>query len=115
MIYQTITMSIKSKTNKSEKRGFEKVDDIIRNKLEEKGPVYAKYEFQEYGVRLSEELHDKRHKSLYIKFAKEKPRGRLEEAKNFAKDYSTKSLNRGKLFMWKLGELEKQYKSHRRG
>lgn len=101
-------MSIKRKINRSKTGDFEKINAIIKKKFEKKGPVYARHEFQEYGIWLSEELHDYRHKSLYIKLAKEKPRGMLEEAKGFAKNYKTDSVNRGKLFMWKLGELEKE-------
>lgn len=90
---------------------MEKISEILNKKQEKKStPVYAHYEFQDYGVYLSEVLHDPKHKALYIKLAKEKPRGLLEEAKGFAKDYTTKSVNRGKLFMWKLGELEKENK-----
>ena len=108
-------MIIKDETNQSKKKDFESIDEIIKKKFEKKGPVYAKHEFQEYGVRLSEILHDLRHKALYIKFSKEKSRAILEEAKNFAKDYNTKSVNRGKLFMWKLKDLEDQSKTRRRG
>ena len=84
---------------------MESLKNIIR-KRKTQGPVHARYEFQEYGIYLSEELHDPKHKSFYIKLAKEKSRGLLEEAKGFAKDYNTKSVNRGKLFMWKLRALE---------
>ena len=101
-------MSIKRETNKSSKRDFESIQDILKKKMDQKGPVYAKHEFQDYGIRLSEELRDKKHRSLYIKLSKEKPRGTLDEARAFAKDYNTKTVNRGKLFMWKLGELEKE-------
>lgn len=88
---------------------MEKLKEIIEQKKnKKKTPIYAHYEFQDYGVYLSEILHDPKHKALYIKLAKEKPRGILEEAKGFAKDYTTKSVNRGKLFMWKLSELEKE-------
>ena len=31
----------------------------------------------------------------------------MDEARAFAKDYNTKTVNRGKLFMWKLKDLEK--------
>ena len=103
-------MSIKRKPSRTIKGEFEKIDKIIKKKFEKKGPVYARHEFQEYGIWIAEELHDYRHKSLYIKLAKEKPRGMLDEAKGFAKDYKTDSVNRGKLFMWKLGELEKEAK-----
>jgi hypothetical protein len=88
---------------------MEKISEILNKKVGKKAtPVYAHFEFQDYGVYLSEVLHDPKHKALYIKLAKEKPRGFLEEAKGFAKDYTTKSVNRGKLFMWKLSELEKE-------
>jgi hypothetical protein len=85
---------------------MESLKKIIQKRKKEHGPVYAKHEFQNYGIYLSEILHDPKHKSFYIKLAKEKPRGLLEEAKGFAKDYKTKSVNRGRLFMWKLKELE---------
>lgn len=88
---------------------MDSIKDVIKKKKEKKAtPVYAHFEFQDYGVYLSEVLHDKKHKALYIKLAKEKPRGLLEEAKGFAKDYNTKTVNRGRLFMWKLKELEKE-------
>ena len=83
---------------------------IEKKKAKKPAPIYIHFEFQDYGVYLSEILHDPKHKALYIKLAKEKPRGLLEEAKGFAKDYNTKSVNRGKLFMWKLAELEKEAK-----
>ncbi len=104
-------MSIKRKTSATKTGDFERVGAVLKKKFEKVGPVYAKHEFQEYGIRLSEELHDARHKSFYIKLSKEKPRGLLEQAKIFAKDYNTKSVNRGKLFTWKLSELEKQKSS----
>lgn len=85
------------------------MDDLSKiieaKRAKKKSPVYVHFEFQDYGVYLSEVLHDPKHKALYIKLAKEKPRGLLEEAKGFAKEYNTKSVNRGKLFMWKLKEL----------
>ena len=104
-------MDIKRKTTSTKFRDFEKLSEIIRVRSEKMVPVYARHEFQGYGIWLSEQLHDKRHKSLYIKLAKEKPRGNLEEARIFAKEYKTNSVNRGKLFMWKLAELEKEEKS----
>ncbi len=91
---------------------MESLKNIIKKRKAQGGPVYAKHEFQDYGVYLSEILHDPGHKALYIKYAKEKPRGLLEEAKGFAKDYNTKSVNRGKLFMWKLREMENEKKEN---
>lgn len=66
---------------------------------------YVSREFQKYGYDLAVELGDLEHKSLYIKLAKETPRQVLEKARFFVKD--AKARNRGKLFMWKLGELKK--------
>ena len=87
---------------------MERLDKIIKQKFEKKIAVRAKYEFQEYGIWLSEQLHDKRHKALYIKLAKEKDRVILEKARIFALDVESQSVNRGRLFMWKLVELEKE-------
>lgn len=68
---------------------------------------YISREFQDYGYRLALELNDLKHKSLYIKLAKEVPRKFLEEARVFVKEaYEVK--NKGRLFMWKLSELRKE-------
>ena len=90
---------------------MESVKDILKKRIEQKGPVHAKHEFQEYGVWLSEQLHNKSHKGLYIKLAKERPRARLEQARIFAMEVDSNSVNRGRLFMWKLGELGKEVKT----
>ncbi|MBI4100733.1 hypothetical protein HY439_03280 [Candidatus Microgenomates bacterium] len=73
------------------------------NPLEDK---YISREFQKYGYDLAEELGDMKHKALYIKLAKSSPRILLESARNFVKDANAKS--RGRLFMWKLGQLKKE-------
>jgi len=94
------------------KRSFESLKEVLQKKAEKlSSPVHAKHEFQEYGIWLSEQLHDKKHKALYIKLSKEKPRPLLQEAMIFAVGYNTASVNRGKLFMWRLGELEKEKRS----
>jgi hypothetical protein len=62
---------------------------------------------------LAVELGDLEHKALYIKLAKETPRAILEKARYFVKD--AKARNRGKLFMWKLGELKKVGKERKNG
>jgi len=87
---------------------MEQLKNILQREMEKKGAPRAKHEFQEYGIWLSEQLHDRRHKALYIKLAIEKLRPKLEAARLFAIDYPTKSVNRGRLFMWKLTELEKE-------
>jgi len=63
-------------------------------------------EFQDYGYRLAEELEDLRHKSLYMKMAKELPRHILENARSFVLD--AKARNKGSLFMWKVEQLKKK-------
>src|SRR3989338_10853569 len=79
-----------------------KISDILSlfNPLEDK---YISREFQAYGVYLSEQLNDFKHKSLYIKLARDIPRPILEKALGFTADAKVK--RKGALFMWKLKEL----------
>lgn len=71
-----------------------------------KSQKYVKHEFQDYGVRLSHDLNDPGHKSLYIKLAKTEKREFLDQAYRFAIDYpNTEGQNKGKLFMWALKKL----------
>ena len=89
--------------NVSSQQSFLKIGDIIKD-FKPDEDKYISYEFQKYGYDLAEELGDLKNKSLYIKLAKEVPRGLLEEARNFVKDaYNVKS--KPKLFMWKLSRL----------
>lgn len=69
-------------------------------------PKNLSKEFQVYGVYLAESLQDTKHYSLYIKLAKEQPRGLLEEALNYTKEYYN-AKNKARVFMWKLKELRK--------
>ncbi len=88
------------------KGSFKLVGDILK-KFDKDEDKYISREFQKYGYDLAEELGDLKHKALYIKLAKEGPRGFLEAARSFVKDaYNVKS--KPKLFMWKLSELKKQ-------
>ena len=87
---------------------MQKVGDIVKNlKIEE--DKYISREFQQYGYDLAEELNDLKNKSLYIKLAKDTPRGLLEAARSFVKD-ATNVKNRTALFLWKLTELKKEKK-----
>lgn len=86
-------------------KDFTKVEDVLK-KFKSDEDKYISREFQKYGYELAKELGDLRHKSLYIKLAKEIPRGLLEKARNFVKDaYNVRS--KPKLFMWKLSELRR--------
>lgn len=92
---------------------MEALKDLILNPEEFKKNLSDRHkhvsrEFQDYGYRLAVKLNDMRHKALYMKLAKEKPRVLLEKAFSFAVDYPTKDTNKGRLFMWKLKELEKE-------
>lgn len=101
----------KTKT-RSKQSGFFPVGAVLKdfNSDEDK---YISREFQKYGYELAKELGDLKNKSLYMKLAKETPRGLLESAKNFVKDaYEVKSPPR--LFMWKLAELKKQGKNEKK-
>jgi len=70
---------------------------------------YISQEWQEYAYRLAIVLDDLKHKSLYMRLAKNTPRAQLEEAKNWVKDASNVK-NKARLFMWKLKEIKKNKK-----
>lgn len=74
----------------------------------EKSKKYVKHEHQDYGVRLSYKLNDRKHTALYIKLARDEKREYLERAYRFVADYpNMEGKNKGKLFMWALGKLRK--------
>lgn len=62
------------------------------------GPVHARYEFQQYGIYLSEELHDPKHKSFYIKLAKENQEGSWKRQKALPK-ITTQSQSTAESFL----------------
>src|SRR3989337_1863023 len=101
------------KNKKPKQKGLSTVGDILTSYISDEDK-YISHEFQKYGHELAKELGDLKNKSLYIKLAKETPRGHLEAARNLVKDaYQVKSKPR--LFMWKLSELKKQAKlTHKR-
>lgn len=99
-------------TQNTRKRGknkdFSLIGDVLRGfKIDE--DKYISHEFQKYGYELAKELGDLKNKSLYMKFAKETPRGLLEVAKNFVKD-AANVKSKPRLFMWKLQQLKKESK-----
>jgi hypothetical protein len=86
------------------KTGFKPIGDLFDQfQLDDKGG-YITQEFQDFGYRLAVELDDLKHKSLYIKMAKETNRQVLESALSFVKDAQAKS--KARLFMWKVKELK---------
>jgi len=78
------------------------IKDVL-NKFDPISDRYVSREYQSYGVHLSEKLDDPRHKSMYIKFAKNIHRPILEKALSFVSDANAR--NKAALFMWKLKEL----------
>ena len=96
--------------NKKRKKNsdFSGVGEILKD-FDVQEDRFVSREFQKYGYDLAKELGDLKHKSLYIKLAKETPRGLLEEARGFVKDASNvKSPT--KLYMWKLKQLRNERK-----
>lgn len=63
-------------------------------------------EFQDFGLRLAEQLGDMKHKALYIKLAKNVERPILLDALEFVADSHARS--KGRLFMWKLKQLREE-------
>jgi hypothetical protein len=70
---------------------------------------YISKEYQYYGLSLAGKLGDSKRATMYIKWAKEKPRVVLEKAFSFAIDYPN-AKDRSRIFMWKVKEIEKEMK-----
>lgn len=88
---------------------MQKVGDIIQKYKLEDTDKFVSREFQKYAYDLAVELNDLPHKSLYMKLAKETPRGLLENARSFVKD-AANAKSKGRLFMWKLKQLKETAK-----
>lgn len=91
----------------------------IKNILQDKDEIkkqfierhkYVSKEFQDYGYRLALKLDDLTRVSMYIRLAKNKPRTILEKAFSFAIDYPN-AKNKGRLFLWKIKEIEDEIKN----
>jgi len=89
------------------KKGMQPIGQILANYDYQDKKKYISREFQDYGLRLAKELNDEKHKSLYIKLAKENPRQILEKARIFVKD-AQKVKSKARLFMWKLKKLKEE-------
>lgn len=83
------------------------VGDVLK-KFDPVRDKYISREFQAFGIYLSEELNDYKHKSLYIKLAKTVHRSILEKALSYCKDARTDTPNKGALFMWKMKQLKEE-------
>lgn len=89
------------------KQGFLKLGDVLKKFQTDDTDKYVSREFQKYGFELAQSLGDMKHKSLYIKLAKETPRILMENAKSFVLDANS-AKNKGSLFMWKLQQLKNE-------
>lgn len=95
-------------SKKKKNVGFQSTHGLFNNyQVQDKGG-YISQEFQDFGYRLACELHDLKHKSLYIKMAKDEDRALLERALSFVKDSQARS--KARLFMWKLKQLKDEKK-----
>ncbi len=101
---------------KTNKRPVHKIGDLLAGLDWERRGRYVKEEFQAYGLQLAEELRDWKHRSLYIRLAKQQPRPLLEKARLFVRDQLPgKVKSKPKLFMWKLAELRRGQKESEGG
>lgn len=101
-------MATDNSNNQLKLKGFSSVGDVLA-KYTQNQDKYISREFQQYGYDLAEELGDLKHKALYMKLAKETPRGLLETARSYVKD-ADQVESKGRLFMWKLAELKRNKK-----
>jgi len=67
---------------------------------------HVQYSFQEIGLLLAKKLNDPRHKSLYMKLAKNEEKELLMDAMHYVTATHEQQGNVGALFMWKLKELK---------
>jgi len=87
------------------KKGLQSASGLFsKYQLSDKGG-YITQEFQDFGYRLAVELDDMKHKSLYMRLAKNTNRGILEKALSFVKD-AHHAKSKARLFMWKLKQLK---------
>jgi predicted RecB family nuclease len=97
----------KRKDEKDQEELFDSSEYVTSKYISGKKKGYVTKEYQSYGAWLAHQLNDKQRISMYIKWAKEKPRSLLESAYRFTADYPH-ARNKSKLFMWKVKELEEE-------
>jgi len=89
-------------------KGFATAGSLFSNyELSDKGG-HITQEFQDFGYRLACDLDDLKHKSLYIRLAKNENRSLLEKALSYVQDANARS--KARLFMWKLKQLKETKK-----
>lgn len=88
---------------------MQKIGSLIAKFKTDDTDKYVSREFQKYAYELAKELDDLAHKSLYMRLAKNTPRGLLESARSFVKD-AINARSKGRLFMWRLKQLKQNVK-----
>ena len=96
----------KEEDSKSQKELFDTEEYSKKKVIINDKHKYISKEYQYYGLQLAGKLGDSKRATMYIKWAKEKPRVILEKAFSFAIDYPN-AKDRSRIFMWKVRELEK--------
>jgi len=84
-------------------------EGILEKKQKKEQPKHIFYEFQDFAYRLSSDLNDLKHRSLYFRLAKIEKREILQKARDFAIDYpisDNKGSSRAKIFMWAFKNLK---------
>lgn len=97
--------TVPAKLDNAKHKAFAPVGSLFAGYQLEDAGGYITREFQDYGYRLALALDDLPHKSLYIKMAKEIPRGLLERALSYVSDAAAVK-SKAKLFMWRLRQLQ---------
>ena len=90
-------------SDSNKKGGFSDIGDLFAG-YEVQENKYISQEFQDFGYQLAVKLNDLKHKSLYIKMAKEVDRSVLEQALSFVSDAES-AKSKARLFMWKVKQL----------
>jgi hypothetical protein len=90
--------------------GFQGADQLFNTYKAPDKNKFISQEFQDFGYQLAIKLDDLKHKSLYMRLAKnEKLRSKIEAALRFVRD-AQNAKNKAALFMWKLQQLKEEEK-----
>ena len=87
---------------------MKKVSQILKN-FDPTKDKYISRDFQSFGIWLSEEMDDYKHRSMWIRLAKTNHRAVLERALSFGKD--SNADNKIALFLWKMKQLKNESSS----
>lgn len=102
-------MDYNSSNQNPRKAHFTSISDVLKKYKTDDTDKYVSREFQKYGYDLAQELGDPKNVSLYIKLAKDNPRGIMESVRSFVSD-AQNVKSRPALFLWKLTKLKKEIK-----